>query len=158
MTDPQRSAGNELLVSRAAAREAFAQALCMFVGRGRKYSVKQLSNATGVPDRRIEDAKVSPEEPHYRPVDLEHVLSITRFLGPEFTSEWLRIADQGAFWLPDAGDLPPGELAAESAEDNAEIARRAADGKFCRDDKKVLRPVGIRMMARGAQIALGAAA
>jgi hypothetical protein len=152
MTAPLCSANKVPLVSRSAAFIEFAAALDLYVGRGKRYSVKQLSNATGVPDRRIECARYDPEHEEFRPLDLGHVLSISRFLGPEFTTEWLKLADQGAFWLPDVEDTPPGAIAADNSDDNAVIVRAALDGEFDSDEKKVLRPVGLRMVARGQQL------
>lgn len=144
------------LVSRNALGEAVSRALRLHVGRGRRLSVKQLANGTGVKDRVIECAMAEPDNADHRPLPGEALVSISRFLGPEFTTEWLRLADQGAFWLPDTDETPPGMLAADLCEDSARVSRRAADGEFCREDRHHLRPVGIRMMAIGAQLARAA--
>lgn len=122
------------------------------MGRGRRYTVKQLSNGTGVPDRLIECAVVDPDSPDFRPLALECLLSISRFLGAKFTTEWLRLADQGAFDLPE-GSVPPGAIAADSAEDTAVIARAAADGEFGEHEKPDLHVVGQRMIERGQRLA-----
>lgn len=140
------------LVSRSAAGEAFRLALRLFIGRGRRYSVKQASNGSGVKDRLIECAMEHPDSGEHRPPGLDTVLSLAAFLGPEFTCEWLALAGQGAFWLPSTDDAPAGLIAADSAEDHARIARAAADGKFGRDEKPDLHVVGTRMMARGAHL------
>lgn len=81
------------------------------------------------------------------------MLTLSLFLGAEFTSEWMRLARQGAFDLPDDGELPPGEVAAENAADNAEIAGAARNGVFDPAERKRLRPVGLRMVQRGTQLA-----
>lgn len=141
------------LVSRSAAREAFGKALRLYVGRGRRYSVKQLSNGAGVKDRVIECAMCDPENPEYREPELAAMLSISAYLGAAFTTEWIEPTKQAAFDLPDDGDVPPGALAADNAEDNATLTRTAMDGKFDRDERKLLRPVGVRMMSRGARLA-----
>lgn len=151
MTSTQ-SANNQLLVSRIEARAAFGNALRLYVGRGRRYSVKQLSNATGVPDRTIESVMADPLSGEYRKPDLGEILSLTSFLGAEFTSEWLSRAGQAAFDLPEQDDTPPGALAADEAEDAAQLARCAADGDFT-GDGPVLRPVALRMVARGMKLA-----
>lgn len=157
MSNP--SADNSLLVSRSDARDAVRHALRLYVGRGRRYSVKQLSNATGVPDRTIECATCDPESTDYRPLPLECLLSVSKFLGAEFTSEWLFEADQGAFELLD-GEVPvPGALAAAEALDTAEIVTRAADGEFGPSDIEALKAVGHREIRRGMTlVSLGARA
>jgi hypothetical protein len=146
------SANIELLVSRNEVSANVARALSLFVGRGRRYSVKQLSNATGVPDRLIECAKCDPASEDHRPLHPEHLLSLSRFLGAAFTSEWMVLACQGAFDLPDCEIPTPGTLAADDAQDTAEIVRRAADGEFCPDDHKALKAVGHREIQRGMKL------
>jgi hypothetical protein len=147
-----QSANNSLLVSRAAGRGALGDALRLYVGRGRRYSVKQLSNATGVPDRIIECLMSDPEGGEYRNADMGQLLSLMKFLGAEFTTEWMRLADQGAYDLPDREETPPGALAADMADDTAAVVRAAADNVFCPIERTTLRPVGVRMMNRGAQL------
>lgn len=152
------SADIEPLVSRNRAGAAVAKALSLYVGRGRRYSVKQLSNATGVKDRMIECAKCDPDNTDWRPLPLEALLSISAFLGADFTNEWLPLSGQGAFELPD-GEPDPGDLAIDSTEDSATVVRAAMDGKFDEDERADLRIVGARKIARGQQlIALGRAA
>lgn len=100
------SANDLLLVSRNLAREKLRSALRLYVGRGRRYSVKELSNGCGVPDRMIESAMCDPDDPDYRPLALENLLSISSFLGPAFTSSFLELAGLGAFELGDQQPLP----------------------------------------------------
>ncbi|HYI40012.1 MAG TPA: hypothetical protein VE053_06810 [Allosphingosinicella sp.] len=146
------SADKSPLISRSEARDKIRNAIRMFVGRGKRYSVKQASNGSGVPDRLIECAMCDPGSTDWRDLSLDALLSLSSFLGPDFTCEWLSLAQQGAFWIPNPEDLPAGEIAADSAEDCAAVARAAADGRFDRDERPVLRAVGTRMMARGAQL------
>jgi hypothetical protein len=153
MSDRNNSADFGPLVSRSAARSAFRNALRLYVGRGRRYSVKQLSNGTGVKDRVIECAMADPDNGEYREPELAAVLSISAFLGSAFTTEWLKEAGQGAFDLPGGEDLPPGQLAADNADDNAVVTRAALDGVFDPDERRQLRPVGLRMVARGHRLA-----
>lgn len=141
----------ELLVSREQGRNAIRSALKLFVGRGRRYSVKQLSNGTGVPDWQINQAMIPGGHPDNRPLPPEALLSIMLFLGCEFTNEWLPLAGQGAFDLPDA-EPDPGEIAADTSDDTATIVRAAVDRKFDGEEKPKLREVGARMMTRGAQL------
>ena len=143
------SANNSLLVSRNSLREAIRKALNLYVGRGRRFTVKELSNATGVPDRIIECAKLDPDDPDFRPLREENLASVGKFLGAPFVSIWLETMGLGAFELMD-GQIPlPGVFAAQDAQDTAEIVARAADGEFDADDCKALREVGHREIARG---------
>lgn len=152
MTDRNNSAGEFSLVSRSAAWTNVRSALRLYIGRGRRYSVKQVSNATGVKDRVIECAMCEMDAADWRPMPIDALLSLAKFLGPEFTTEWLGLAEQGAYWLPDTDDLPPGVLAAESADDAAKLTRAAVDGVFDDSEKPGLKVVGTRMMARGATL------
>src|SRR3954469_5222563 len=119
MTDRANSAGDQLIVSRSAARAKFVKALRLYVGRGRRYSAKEVDRGTGIPARMIEAFMVDDGLTEHRSPRIEQMLSLAKFLGPEFTTMWLETAGQGAFWIPDADDTPPGALAADNAEDNA---------------------------------------
>lgn len=140
------------IVSREQAENALQQALGLFVGKGRRYSVVQLSKGAGVPQRTIECFKSYPYgHPDFRPLHSGALFSITAFLGSEFTNEWLRLTGQGAFDLPD--DVPsPGDLAADTSDDSAKVVRAAIDGKFDASERRELPAVGARMMQRGAQL------
>ncbi len=151
MADPT-SADFPLLVSRSAANDAIRDALRLYVGRGRRVTVKQLSNGTGVKDRVIECAMYEADNPEHRPLRPEALLSLCWFLGATFTSEILRSIGQAAFDLPE--DEPdPGKIAIEGTDDNASVVRAAMDGEFCKDERAEMRVVGLRMMSRGAQLA-----
>lgn len=146
------SVNESLLVSRIEGREAVRRALRLYVGRGRRYSVKQLSNGTGVPDRKIEAAMCEPDNPDFRPLAHEDLMSISRFLGAGFTNEWIAPAHQGAFDLPDEGLPRPGDVVAESAEDHAQLANAARDGEFCERDQPKLRVIGEEQIERGMKL------
>ncbi len=158
MANPQESANFPRLVSRNAAERRIASAISLFVGRGRQFSIKQASNGSGVPDRLIESAKCDPDSGDFRALNAGDLLSLSAFLGPEFTSEWIGLANQGAFWLPDTDETPPGDLAADNSDDNATLVRAAIDGVFDGEERPVLRKVGLRMVSRGAALASLAAA
>jgi hypothetical protein len=149
------SANFPLLVSREQAGNKIGAALRLYVGRRRRYSVKQLANATGVKDRIIECAMTDAGSVDYRPLPPECLLSLIAFLGPDFTNEFLCLAGQGAFELPDE-EPDPGEVAADNTDDNAVVVRAAIDGHFDQDERRDLKVVGSRMMTRGSQlVALG---
>jgi hypothetical protein len=151
MSEPD-SAGVCALVSRDTAENAICNALRLFVGRGRRYSVKQLSNGTGVKDRMIEGAMAHCGHSDHRPLPSFALLSIASFLGADFTNEWLRLAHQGAFELPEGNEPKPGDLAVDNSDDNAVVTRAAMDGVFDDEERRVLPIVGARLMARGSQL------
>jgi hypothetical protein len=143
-------------ISRNVAGNAINSALRAFVGRGRDYSVKMLSNASGVPDRVIECAMCHPEDPDYRPLKPEALLSIAGVLGPGFTTEMLKPIQQAAYRC-DKRDVEPGALVADCAADTCEVATRAADGHFDINDRRALKLVGQRHVERGMMlVAMGA--
>ena len=119
------SADFGLLVSRNAVRERLRDALRLYVGRGRRYSVKELSNGTGVPDRLIESAMCEVDNPDFRPLSHEALASIAKFLGAPFVSHYLELSGLGAFELMD-GQIPlPKVLAsADTPEDASEERKR----------------------------------
>jgi hypothetical protein len=145
-----------LLISREQAENALRDALRLFVGRHRRYSVERftkgigLYKSDGMPNTKaIYDFISYPSShPDHRPLHFGVILSATSFLGAEFTNEWLRLAHQGAFELPDE-DPNPGDLAADNCDDSAAIVRAAKDGTFA-NDRDILPAVGSRMMQRGA--------
>ena len=153
------SAGVSTLISRDRYGEAISAALRIYVGRGRRYSVKQLSNGTGVKDRIIECAMVEPDNTDWRPLPGDALLSIAMFLGAGFTGEWLSLAAQGAYDLPEAGEPDPMALAAEAADDTAQIVRMAADHVFDAAERALLPEIGRKKIERGMQmVAAGRAA
>lgn len=157
MSDNQ-SANFPPLVSREQNDNAICKALRLFVGRRRQYSVKQLSNGTGVKDRMIECAMTDPENIDHRALPSWALLSVMTFLGPVFSNEILAQTGQGAFDLPDV-EPRPGDLAADNTDDNATVVRAAIDGEFCEKETPDLKTVGTRMMSRGATlVALGSKA
>lgn len=149
----ERSSANfDLLVSRTSAREAYRAALRRHIGRGKRHSVKQAAIGSGVAERMIEAFMAPVDSADFRRPDLEEVLSLASFLGPDFTSDLTGLAGQGAYWLPETDDTPPGVIAADNSDDAAVITRAAMDGEFRRDERPALQVVGRRMMARGAQL------
>lgn len=153
----QQSADFGGMISREQAENEFRRAMNLFVGRGRLYSVAQLAKGSGVPARVIDCFRAyAYGHPDYRRLNFGQVMSIARFLGSDFTNEWLHLADQGAFDLPDDQEPDPGALAADNSDDNATITRAAVDGVFDQSERKDLKIVGTRLVSRGATlVALG---
>jgi hypothetical protein len=103
------------LVSRTCIGETIRNALHLYVGRGRRYSVRALAEAAGVPERCIEAAKCMPDDPEYRPLTLENLASLCSFLGAPFASAILEPSGLGAFELMDGQPPLPSVLTADSA-------------------------------------------
>jgi len=119
------SANIRALVSRNAIGETIRDALHLHVGRGRRYSVRALSEATGVPERCIEAAKCEPDDPEHRPLTLENLASLTKFLGVSFASAFLEPCGLGAFELMEGQPPLPRVLTkADPQEDIAEERKR----------------------------------
>lgn len=124
MASCPESANFEPLVSRNSIREAHRKALRLFVGRGRRYSVKELANGSGVPDRVIECAMCDVDSEFHRPLSHEALASIAKFLGSAFASACLEPCDLGAFELMDAQIPLPKVLATAEAPESPEDERR----------------------------------
>lgn len=152
MASRNNSAENSSLVSRSAANTIFRDAVRLFVGRGRRFSVKQVSIGTGISIRMIESFMAPVDSTDFRKPDLEEVLTLASFFGSDFTTELVSPIRQGAFDMPEE-DIPPGQIAADNADDNAALTRAALDGKFDPEERKNLRPVGLRMVSRGVRLA-----
>jgi hypothetical protein len=119
------------LISRNSIRETLRDALRLYVGRGRRYSVKELSNATGVADRMIECAMCEPDDPDFRPLALENLASLCKFLGTPFASAFLAPCELGAFELSGQPPLPKVlcqvEPNVDVAEERKRLIRRLAE-------------------------------
>jgi hypothetical protein len=146
---PHQTAGDDLTVSRNAANETFRDALRLYVGRGRRYQFKQVAKGTGIAARKLE-ALTTLDPAESRGPTFAEALTLAKFLGAEFTAEWLEMIGQGAFELPDDDGTPPGALAADMSEDAARVTRLAVEGATA--DHPTLREVGRREMVRGATL------
>ncbi len=152
---PDNSAEKSLLVSRSAARERVRDALRLYVGHRRRYSVKQLSNATGVSDGTINKAIAEVEHPDFRPLPLDALLAITAFLGVDFANEWMPLTGLGAFELPTEEPPKPRELLADLVEHTADVARAAqtaANGAFAPAEHPCLKVVGTSLIRDGQRL------
>jgi len=111
------------LIADEQAVNTFRRALSMFMGRGKRWKLEQVAKGAGIhPDTLGKFRSYAPGHPDHRSLDFGQLLSISAFLGADFTNEWLPLADQGAFDLPD--DEPsPGTLATQLAEDTAAMVR-----------------------------------
>lgn len=139
------------LFSREQSENAFASALNLFVGRGRRYTSKQVERATGISHRRIDCFRsYRSGHPDHRPLDMGAMLSLMSFLGPEFTSEWLAPVGQVAFHKPDGLDYDDIEDEARSfleAKGKAHHVDSPAGRELSPCEREELRNRAIRLRA-----------
>lgn len=149
----EKSAGFEPLVSRYALAEAFRNALRLYVGRGRRYSVKELARGIGFSTRLIEGwiAPVGTEE--HRVPEAAAILSCMAFLRAEFASDLLALASLAAIDVDDDdGHERVRDIGVETAEDAARVVRITADDDVCPAEAAEARAVGLRKIERGMQL------
>lgn len=157
MVNASKSVGDCPLVSRVLAGETFARALRLYVGQGRRYSVKELARGIGITDRTIEAWLASPGSTDWREPKLHHLLSVAKFLQDAVhVSDWLVLAGFGAFALPDAGPLNTVSAMTTATGAADAVVARLADGDCSADDTRHLRPVGLAMIATGHALARAA--
>ena len=148
MPNSVASAGDGPIVSRSAQALALSQSLRLFVGRGRRYSYKEVQRGAGIPARMLECYRQEPDHEDWRPIKPEELASLYLFLGPDFTTDYLeRVAKQGAYWIPD-GDGAKHDIAADLSESAAKVVRAAT----ANDSAPDLHAVGTSLMCRGAQL------
>jgi hypothetical protein len=122
----------ELLISRNSIRERQRNALRLYIGRGRRFSVTEASQGSGVPERQIEAAMCFIEDENYRPLSLENVASLAKFLGASFASHYLELSGLGAFSLMEGQPPLPHVLtsaapAVDVADERRRLIRRLAE-------------------------------
>ena len=114
----------EPLISREEIREKVRRALCLHVGRGRRFSVDDLSLGAGVPRRCIQAAMAPINDENYRPLTLENLASVSKFLKAPFASAVLEVCGLGAFELMDGQPPLPRVLASAETKESPEDERR----------------------------------
>lgn len=114
----------EPLVTREEIRAKVRKALNLHVGRGRRYSVEELSEGAGVPKRCIQAAMTKIDDENYRPLTLENLASIAKFLKAPFVSTFLEPCGLGAFDLSGQPPLPHVLASADSGETIPEKRKR----------------------------------
>jgi hypothetical protein len=101
MASQPKSAGIEPNVSRNAAYSALAKTLRLSVGRGCRFSYKDLERKSGVPSRMIEAYRYEPDHEEWRPAPFEHILSLVGAIGTEAANDFLALVGMVSIWLPD---------------------------------------------------------
>lgn len=123
---------NSRLISPDRAGDAIADALRLFVGRGRRFAVEDVSEGTGIPVRTLRSYLATGEDRRTPPADTLLVLS--SFLGRDFTARFLGCVGQGSFDLdPIPGE--PGHVIATLVRVASVFAELGADNVYCNLDK-----------------------
>ena len=133
-----KSVSNDALISPDRASEAVAQTLRLFIGRGRKFSVEDVAEGTGIPARTLRSYIATGEE--RRAPSGDTLLVLSHFLGRDFSSRLLGNIGQGTFDLnPAPGE--PGYVIATLIRVASVFAELGVDQVFCNGDKGKLAPL-----------------
>lgn len=135
---------NDHLISTAGVDDEIARAIGLFMGRGRRFSVADVAEGTGLGARSLQSYIASGED--RRTPSYEVLFTLMQFFGPQFTSKVLGWIGQGAHSLtPEPGD--PGMVIATLAQGVSQFAIRGADNHFCHLDQGALEPVADELIA-----------
>lgn len=129
---------NDALISPDRAADGIASALRLFIGRGRRFSVEDAAEGTGIAARTIRSYIASGSE--RRSPSSENLMVLSHFLGRDFTSRLMSILGQGTFDLdPEPGE--PGYVIATLIRVASVFAELGVDQVFCNSDKGKLAPL-----------------
>lgn len=146
---PDPSVSNPHLISTEGGREAIHRALCLFVGRGRAWSVEDLALALVAAGHEVTPRAVQSwiagDPLERRTPDGPTLLKLFQVLRPAFTSKVLSAIGQGAHSLSAVAGSPA-EIIAALTDGSAKFAIRGVDGVFCNLDKGELEGVADRMI------------
>lgn len=112
------------LIGQEAAARAIADALRLWVGAGRRYSLAAVAAAGGIPERTVKSYRAGETTPSFA-----NFLTLAGVLGPQFFNACLR-------GLPfevratDPDDTTPQELLADVCGFSAGLAQALADGRI----------------------------
>lgn len=132
------------MISQHAADDALFATIALFMGRGRRFSVKDVELGTGISERTL-SAMIALDPESRRAPSGRNLLLLMSFFGVEFTDRLLSHIDQGARDLNPAADAP-GMVVAGIMSCAAEFARAGADNKFCSRDLHELRDDAITLI------------
>ncbi|WP_374139454.1 hypothetical protein [Sphingomonas sp.] len=113
------------------------QILMRFVGRGKPFSIVQMSEDTNIPERKLESAKREPGDVEHRGLRLEEAMSIVSLFG--IPAQNMVLSLMGTMAIPrDHAELDPGKLMALLSEGATEFVKRGVDGQYDRCDRAEL--------------------
>ena len=126
-------------ISHDLAQEVVTDAIRRHVGRGKRFSVASLSEATGIDERTLKSYRAGDTCPA-----LHFQLEIARCLGddgPAFMNEILAIAELGGVERLERAKVDALGTAGELSVVVTEILERLQDGKFCHRDQAQVGPL-----------------
>lgn len=113
------------------------QILMRFVGRGKPFSIVQLSEDTNIPERKLESAKREPGDVEHRGLRLEEAMSILSLIG--LPAQNMVLSLMGTAAVPrNTAEMEPGKLMALLSEGTTEFVKRGIDGQYDRVDRAEL--------------------
>ncbi|MCA0961174.1 hypothetical protein [Salipiger bermudensis] len=129
-----------LLISQEAAKARVSEALSLRIGRGKRFSFRQVSDASGIAERTIDSYARGDNAPTLGPL-----LSLFATLGPGFTSDVLALADQSASGC--SGDDPEHmRVLCAAGELVSMISSAVEDGYVDHQEAANLRPLAQNMI------------
>lgn len=135
---------NDTMISQHAADDALVATIALFMGRGRRWSVKDVEIGTGISERTL-SAMIALDPESRRAPSGRNLLLLMSFFGVEFTDRLLSHVGQGARDLNPAPDAP-GVVIAGIMSAAAEFARAGADNQFCSRDRRELRDDAVTLI------------
>lgn len=126
------------LISQDAAKQRVSDALQIRIGRGKRYSFRQVAEVTGIPERTIDSYARGDNSP-----TLANLLNLCAALGPGFTSDVISLAGQSASACD--GDGPQHMRAlCVMTEASAMLAEALADDHVDHREAAAMRPIAQR--------------
>lgn len=126
------------LIEQDCAASSIVRALGLFMGNGRRHSVAEVSEMTGIPTRTLSSYIASGFD--RRTPTADKMLVLMHALGPEFSSKLLSAIGQGAHDLV-MKHQQPNVVIATLAGGTAMLAEMAADGTLDHRERLALEPV-----------------
>lgn len=128
------------LISQDAAKDRVSDALQLRIGRGKRYSFRQVADATGIPERTIDSYARGDNSP-----TLANLLSLFSAMGADFTSDVIALSGQSASSCN--GDEPEHmRVLCAAGELVSMISAAIEDGHVDHQEAATLRPLAQRMI------------
>ena len=134
---------NNSMISPELAEDEICKAISLLMGRGKRYSVEDVSFGTKIPTRTL-TAMIASGGDRRCPSGC-NLLILASFFGVEFTERVLNVIGLGARELHPADDAPA-VVISKLMTGAAEFARAGADGRYCHVDRAELRDDAVMMI------------
>jgi hypothetical protein len=130
---------NPILIAHDVAQDRLADALRLFIGFGRRYSVAAVAVGTGVPERTLQSYCSGQATP-----GLANLLTLMAFLPPEFTAMLIEPAGLAGVHRIDKTDPCHHTALAEALRTAAAVAEALRDGKVDHREQAEILPIARR--------------